>query len=271
MRQSFPPPPPQLFSQPHFALQSSGLFGSAQPHGSQEVSQFFESPKTTQSKRDLQNYQSQHLPKHKKYFHLKHAPEAASEQVLELEMVQHEAVLEMGKERAEKEPAPKDDHLKKKKKKQSKPMMKRKIFCENKQLDVIFWPRLFQLQNEDGFWELTIDLGLLFDLDVDHLVNVTLAKKGIQSLGPKGKEKLLRLIATLLVLQAVRFKQLQDLTFKSLTKLGDSPPSWALVPVKKATEWARRTELEFPVICQRLELGEDWDSATKKLLRIDTD
>nr|XP_060626958.1 protein mono-ADP-ribosyltransferase PARP4 isoform X2 [Anolis sagrei ordinatus] len=268
MRQSFPPPP-QLFSQPHFALQSSGLFGSAQPHGSQEVSQFFESPKTTQSKRDLQNYLSQFIPK--QCFHLKHAPEAVSEQVLDLKIVQHEAVLAMGKERAEKEPAPKDDHLKKKKKKQSKPMMKRKIFCENKQLDVIFWPRLFQLQNEDGFWELTFDLGLLFDLDVDHLVNVTLAKKGIQSLGPKGKEKLLRLIATLLVLQAVRFKQLQDLTFKSLTKLGDSPPSWALVPVKKATEWARRTEQEFPVICQRLELGKDWDSATKKLLRIDTD
>uniref|UniRef100_A0A803T901 PARP4 MVP-ID C-terminal domain-containing protein n=1 Tax=Anolis carolinensis TaxID=28377 RepID=A0A803T901_ANOCA len=163
-----------------------------------------------------------------------------------------------------------DVHLKKKKKKKSKPIMKRKIVSENKQLGIIFWPRLFQLQNEDGFWELTFELGMLLELDVDHLVNVTLAKKGIQSLGPKGKEKLLRLIATLLVLQVVRFKQLQGLTFKSLTKLSDSPPSWALVPAKKATEWARRTEREFPVICQRLELGKDWDSATKNLLRIDT-
>uniref|UniRef100_A0A803T0M7 Poly [ADP-ribose] polymerase n=1 Tax=Anolis carolinensis TaxID=28377 RepID=A0A803T0M7_ANOCA len=268
IRQSLPPPPPppslQLFSQPCFTLPGSSLFGSAQPWA---VSQSFKPlAKTTQNKMDLQNYPPKRAEKH---FLPKHAPGAVSEQDLEPEMM-HKAVLEMGKERAEEDLASKDVHLKKKKKKKSKPIMKRKIVSENKQLGIIFWPRLFQLQNEDGFWELTFELGMLLELDVDHLVNVTLAKKGIQSLGPKGKEKLLRLIATLLVLQVVRFKQLQGLTFKSLTKLSDSPPSWALVPAKKATEWARRTEREFPVICQRLELGKDWDSATKNLLRIDT-
>ncbi|XP_072849781.2 protein mono-ADP-ribosyltransferase PARP4 isoform X1 [Pogona vitticeps] len=131
------------------------------------------------------------------------------------------------------------------------------------------WRQLFNLQNQDGFWELTPELGSLLDFDIDHLVNVTLAKKGIQSLGPKGKEKLLRLIATLLVLQVVRFKKLEGLVFKYLTKLNDSPLSWVYYPVNKAAEWARKTDREFPAICQRLELGKDWDSATKKLLGIE--
>ncbi|KAH0625127.1 hypothetical protein JD844_033266 [Phrynosoma platyrhinos] len=124
------------------------------------------------------------------------------------------------------------------------------------------------LASEDGFWQLTAELGILLDIDVDHLINVTLAKKGLQSLGPKGKEKLLQLIATLLVLQAARFTQLEGLIFKSLTKLNDSSSSWAFDPVKKAIAWTRKTEREFPAICQRLELGKDWDSATKKILGI---
>uniref|UniRef100_A0A8C6X4J2 PARP4 MVP-ID C-terminal domain-containing protein n=1 Tax=Naja naja TaxID=35670 RepID=A0A8C6X4J2_NAJNA len=120
---------------------------------------------------------------------------------------------------------------------------------------------------QDGFWQFTSELGMLLDLDVHHLI-VTFAKNGIQSLGLKGKEKLLQLIATLLVLQAVYFKQLEGLIFKSIMELKDSPPSWALDPVKKATEWAKRANREFPGICQRLQLGKDWDDATKKLLGI---
>uniref|UniRef100_A0A8D2KV15 Poly [ADP-ribose] polymerase n=1 Tax=Varanus komodoensis TaxID=61221 RepID=A0A8D2KV15_VARKO len=42
--------------------------------------------------------------------------------------------------------------------------------------------------------------------------------------------------------------------------------SLVLDPVQKAIEWARRTDREFPAICQCLELGKDWDSFTKKLL-----
>ncbi|XP_032075718.1 protein mono-ADP-ribosyltransferase PARP4 isoform X2 [Thamnophis elegans] len=135
-------------------------------------------------------------------------------------------------------------------------------------LGSVDWPRLFKLQNQDGFWQLTSELGMLLDLDVHHLIDVSLAKNGIQSLGPKGKEKLLQLIATLLVLQAIYFKQLEGLTFKSLMKLKDSPPSWALNPVKKAIEWANKTNREFPGICQRLQLGKDWDDVTKNLLGI---
>lgn len=43
---------------------------------------------------------------------------------------------------------------------------------------------------------------------------------------------------------------------------------WALEKIKKASEWVRRTEGQYPSICQRLELGKDWDSATKQLLGI---
>ena len=38
--------------------------------------------------------------------------------------------------------------------------------------------------------------------------------------------------------------------------------------IKKAREWARKTEGQYPSICQRLELGKDWESATKQLLGI---
>ncbi|CAI5773211.1 protein mono-ADP-ribosyltransferase PARP4 [Podarcis lilfordi] len=148
-------------------------------------------------------------------------------------------------------------------------MKRHQSFPAQKPLRVVSWPQLFKLQDQDGFWQLIPELGTLLDFDVDYFVNVSLAKKGINSLGPKGKEKLLRLIATLLVLQVIRFKQLEGLVFRSLTTLNDSPPSWAFEPVKKAVEWARRTEREFPAICQRLDLGKDWDFATKKLLHIE--
>uniref|UniRef100_A0A8C0JCS0 Poly [ADP-ribose] polymerase n=1 Tax=Chelonoidis abingdonii TaxID=106734 RepID=A0A8C0JCS0_CHEAB len=127
--------------------------------------------------------------------------------------------------------------------------------------------------SQDGFWNLSPELGIILDLDVDYLTNIFLAKKGIWSLGPKGRE-VLQLIATLLVLQFIRYnQQLEGITFKSLMKLDDSPTSsaihWAFASVKKAVEWVRRVDRQFPAICHRLELGKDWDSATKKLLGIE--
>nr|XP_032627679.1 protein mono-ADP-ribosyltransferase PARP4 [Chelonoidis abingdonii] len=137
----------------------------------------------------------------------------------------------------------------------------------------ITWTHIFKLQNQDGFWNLSPELGIILDLDVDYLTNIFLAKKGIWSLGPKGRE-VLQLIATLLVLQFIRYnQQLEGITFKSLMKLDDSPTSsaihWAFASVKKAVEWVRRVDRQFPAICHRLELGKDWDSATKKLLGIE--
>ncbi|XP_006832122.1 PREDICTED: poly [ADP-ribose] polymerase 4-like [Chrysochloris asiatica] len=89
----------------------------------------------------------------------------------------------------------------------------------------------------------------------------------------KGQECLLDLIATFLVLQFLRTKlEEEGIIFKSLMKIDDTSSSrnipWATGEIKKANEWVRRTEGQYPSICQRLELGKDWDSATKKLLGI---
>ncbi|XP_074159822.1 protein mono-ADP-ribosyltransferase PARP4 isoform X2 [Sminthopsis crassicaudata] len=140
--------------------------------------------------------------------------------------------------------------------------------------NLVFWTQVFNLQNEEGFWKLNPELGLILKLNVKDL-NTFLVQKGIQSLGSKGKEDVLQLIATFLVLQLIRTKlELEGITVKSLMKLDDSAAyrscarSWSFDSVKKAVEWVRRTEAQYPSLCSRLELGKDWDSATKQLLGI---
>ncbi|XP_014821626.1 PREDICTED: poly [ADP-ribose] polymerase 4 isoform X2 [Calidris pugnax] len=144
---------------------------------------------------------------------------------------------------------------------------------QRNELTSVNWKEIFVLQNQDGSWNLSLQLGKILKFDADDLINNFLIKKGIQSLGPNGKEKLLQLIATLLVLQFIRCKkEFKGIVFKTLMKLDDSSNSsavhWAYESIKKAVEWVRRTERQFPSICYRLELGKDWDSATKKILGI---
>ncbi|XP_043851171.1 protein mono-ADP-ribosyltransferase PARP4 [Dromiciops gliroides] len=140
--------------------------------------------------------------------------------------------------------------------------------------NVVFWTQVFSLQSEEGFWKLSPELGLFLNLNVNN-VNIFLVQKGIQSLGSKGKEDVLQLIATFLVLQLIRTKlELEGIAVKSLMKLDDSAAYrscasyWNFYSVKKAVEWVRRTEAQYPSLCSRLELGKDWDSATKQLLGI---
>ncbi|KAM8819719.1 LOW QUALITY PROTEIN: protein mono-ADP-ribosyltransferase PARP4 [Eudromia elegans] len=135
------------------------------------------------------------------------------------------------------------------------------------------WIEIFDLQNQDGSWNLSPQLGKILGFDVNYLINDFLIEKGIQSLGQNGKEKLLQLIATLLVLQFIHCtQQLEGVVFKSLMKLDDLSTSstvhWAYELIKKAVEWVSRVERQFPGISYRLELGKDWDSATKKILGI---
>ncbi|XP_057642310.1 protein mono-ADP-ribosyltransferase PARP4 isoform X2 [Chionomys nivalis] len=132
------------------------------------------------------------------------------------------------------------------------------------------WTSLFALQTEDGFWKLTPSLGFILKLNV-NILHDFLEEKGIRSLGTKGRDCLLDLIATLLVLQFLRTRLEQEgMVAKSLMKMDDTFISrtipWALENIKKAREWARKTESQYPSICQRLELGKDWESATKQLL-----
>uniref|UniRef100_A0A8C0QU45 Poly [ADP-ribose] polymerase n=1 Tax=Canis lupus dingo TaxID=286419 RepID=A0A8C0QU45_CANLU len=122
-------------------------------------------------------------------------------------------------------------------------------------------------QVNDGFWKLTPELGFILNLNI-NILNSFLEQKGIRSLGIKGRERLLDLIATFLVLQFLRTTlEHKGIVFKSLMKLDDASISrtipWAFEEIKKASEWVRRTEGQYPSICQRLELGQDWDSATK--------
>uniref|UniRef100_A0A8C4KJJ4 Poly(ADP-ribose) polymerase family member 4 n=2 Tax=Dromaius novaehollandiae TaxID=8790 RepID=A0A8C4KJJ4_DRONO len=148
-----------------------------------------------------------------------------------------------------------------------------KEIIKQKSLTSVNWNEIFDLQNQDGSWNLSPQLGKILKFDVDYLINDFLIGKGIQSLGKNGKEKILQLIATLLVLQFIRCtQQLKGIVFKSLMKLDDLSTSstvhWAFELIKKAVEWVRRVERRFPAICYRLELGKDWDSATRKILGI---
>ncbi|XP_068936622.1 protein mono-ADP-ribosyltransferase PARP4 isoform X2 [Petaurus breviceps papuanus] len=140
--------------------------------------------------------------------------------------------------------------------------------------NLVFWTQVFRLQSEEGFWKLNLELGLILNLNVNNL-NIFLVQKGIQSLGSKGKEDVLQLVATFLVLQLIRTKlELEGIAVKSLMKLDDTAAYsscaryWSFDSVKKAVEWVRRTEAQYPSLCSRLELGKDWDSATKQLLGI---
>nr|XP_054384656.1 protein mono-ADP-ribosyltransferase PARP4 isoform X5 [Pongo abelii] len=144
------------------------------------------------------------------------------------------------------------------------------IVCTQHWQDAVPWTELFSLQTEDGFWKLTPELGLILNLNTNALHSF-LKQKGIQSLGIKGREHLLDLIATMLVLQFIRTRlEKEGIVFKSLMKMDDPSISrnipWAFEAIKKASEWVRRTEGQYPSICPRLELGKDWDSATKQLL-----
>ncbi|KAM9049845.1 LOW QUALITY PROTEIN: protein mono-ADP-ribosyltransferase PARP4 [Megaptera novaeangliae] len=84
------------------------------------------------------------------------------------------------------------------------------------------------------------------------------------------------------ILQIFRVGRLSETT-EFLSHLGNVTPSlhrspvqsfvgilswnipWDFEKIKKASEWLRRTEGQYPSTCQRLELGKD-DSATKQLL-----
>ncbi|XP_060682050.1 protein mono-ADP-ribosyltransferase PARP4 isoform X2 [Hemiscyllium ocellatum] len=136
------------------------------------------------------------------------------------------------------------------------------------------WVELFMWQNKRGYWNFTSDLGVLFEIKLEYLTDVFLVERGIKSLGHRAAEEIVSLIATLMILQLIRFtEQLKGIKFKSLLCLDQTLDSgstcWATEHVKKAITWARKTDRQHPAICSRLELGRDWESATRQLLQID--
>ncbi|XP_065105074.1 protein mono-ADP-ribosyltransferase PARP4-like [Paramisgurnus dabryanus] len=139
--------------------------------------------------------------------------------------------------------------------------------------DIVAWDELFQLQHEDGYWECTGRLSSFLSLDIDFFANVFLKEKGICSLGAKAHADILRLVATLLVLQLIRVKKsAEGKLLQSLFSLKDSegprPMHWEAV--KKAVDWACWADKQYPCVCSRLEFGWDWESSTRQLLGYDS-
>ncbi|KAM4731321.1 protein mono-ADP-ribosyltransferase PARP4 [Anableps anableps] len=131
------------------------------------------------------------------------------------------------------------------------------------------WTKIFQLQQADGYWELTVELGKLINFNVDTFANVFLKDKGIHSLGAKAHAGILRLVATLLVLQLMREEKLEEgKLLQSLFHLKEPTESrskrWE--QVKKAVDWVCWADREYPCVCSRLEFGWSWESSTRQLL-----
>ncbi|XP_052004344.1 protein mono-ADP-ribosyltransferase PARP4-like [Xyrauchen texanus] len=139
--------------------------------------------------------------------------------------------------------------------------------------DTVAWDELFELQHEDGYWECTGRLSSFLSLDIDFFANVFLKEKGICSLGLKAHVDILRLVATLLVLQLIRVKKLAEgELLQSLFKLkesqGSRPVHWEAV--KRAVDWACWADRQYPCMCSRLEFGFNWESSTRQLLGCDS-
>ncbi|KAL7881723.1 hypothetical protein AOLI_G00085710 [Acnodon oligacanthus] len=139
--------------------------------------------------------------------------------------------------------------------------------------DRINWEEIFELQRQDGYWECTGRLSRFLGLDVDFFANVFLKERGICSLGVKAHADILRMVATLLVLQLMRVMKMTEVElFQSLFRLTDSPePRPACYEaVKRAVDWVCWADRQYPCVCSRLEFGWNWESCTRQLLGLDS-
>ncbi|GAA6094683.1 protein mono-ADP-ribosyltransferase PARP4 isoform X8 [Tachysurus ichikawai] len=90
--------------------------------------------------------------------------------------------------------------------------------------------------------------------------------------GEKAHAVILKMVATLLVLQLMRVKKMADgELLQSLFRLTDHPEPrpacWTAL--KKAVEWVCWAERQYPCVYSRLEFGWDWESRTRQLLGLD--
>ncbi|CAN0290308.1 unnamed protein product [Lampetra planeri] len=134
------------------------------------------------------------------------------------------------------------------------------------------------LQNKDGFWDGGVELSSLVGWSPDH-ITVILKKQGIQSLGPRMEEAVVRLVWTLLVLQILRLRagvasSLNEFVLlllrrdaSTLVQLDMFEPGSADA-FARAASWIRATESACPCACTRLELGPNWQAATCSLLGV---
>ncbi|KAM7380147.1 hypothetical protein PAMP_003460 [Pampus punctatissimus] len=123
----------------------------------------------------------------------------------------------------------------------------------------------------EGYWELTTELGQFMNLDVDLFANVFLKNKGIHSLGLRAHADILRLVATLLVLQMMRVEKLEEgellrtlFSLNDPSQPRDRPERWE--EVKRAVDWVCWADWQYPCVYSRLEFGSSWESSTRQLL-----
>ncbi|XP_044072757.1 protein mono-ADP-ribosyltransferase PARP4 isoform X2 [Siniperca chuatsi] len=131
------------------------------------------------------------------------------------------------------------------------------------------WTKIFKMQHSEGFWELTTELGEFINVDVELFANVFLKSKGIHSLGVRAHADILKLVATLLVLQLMRVEKLAEgKLLRTLFCLDDSsqprPERWE--EVKRAVDWVCWADRQYPCVYSRLEFGLSWESSTRQLL-----
>uniref|UniRef100_A0A667ZWZ0 Poly [ADP-ribose] polymerase n=1 Tax=Myripristis murdjan TaxID=586833 RepID=A0A667ZWZ0_9TELE len=141
------------------------------------------------------------------------------------------------------------------------PVLDKKLICINY--------LLLMCVLQEGYWECTAELGELIKVDVDSFANVFLKNKGICSLGVRAHKDILRLVATLLVLQLMRLERLEEgKLLRTLFCLDDSPQprSERWEAVKRAVDWVFWADREYPCIHSRLEFGWSWESSTRQLL-----
>uniref|UniRef100_A0A673WRN9 Poly [ADP-ribose] polymerase n=1 Tax=Salmo trutta TaxID=8032 RepID=A0A673WRN9_SALTR len=127
---------------------------------------------------------------------------------------------------------------------------------------------LVQLQVDDESWEGSVNWNLRTKLFKQSATDDV-------PLGVRAHADILRLVASLLVLQLMRVRRLEEgklLLSLFRLDLDHSPPQprcerWEAV--RRAVDWVCWADREYPCVCSRLEFGWDWESSTRQLLGID--
>uniref|UniRef100_A0A672JAG4 Poly [ADP-ribose] polymerase n=1 Tax=Salarias fasciatus TaxID=181472 RepID=A0A672JAG4_SALFA len=105
-----------------------------------------------------------------------------------------------------------------------------------------------------------------------HLHPAMRTRSGLCVAGGKAHADVLRLLATLLVLQLMRVEKLDEgKLLRTLFSLEDStdrrPEFWEAV--RKAVDWVCWADRQYPSIYSRLEFGLSWEASTRQLLGYD--
>uniref|UniRef100_A0A8C9XR76 Poly [ADP-ribose] polymerase n=1 Tax=Sander lucioperca TaxID=283035 RepID=A0A8C9XR76_SANLU len=114
---------------------------------------------------------------------------------------------------------------------------------------------------QEGYWELTTELGELLNVNADLFANVFLKNKGIRSLG-ENSHKLFQAFRVEIVLSFFYiFPVLEDWVCT-----GEILTIFWWEEVKKAVDWVCWADRQYPCIYSRLEFGLSWETSTRQLL-----